>query len=54
MSSIIAYPTPKERTIQLKVSTDYAIRIVYYLALKGDTATSGVDNVAITDWGMPI
>ena len=41
MSSIIAYPTPKERTIQLKVSTDYAIRIVYYLALKGDTATSG-------------
>lgn len=27
--------------MQLKVSTDYAIRIVYYLALKGDTATSG-------------
>ena len=26
--------------MQLKVSTDYAIRIVYYLALKGDTATS--------------
>ena len=26
--------------MQLNVSTDYAIRIVYYLALKGDTATS--------------
>ena len=27
--------------MQLNISTDYAIRIVYYLALKGDTATSG-------------
>lgn len=26
--------------MQLNISTDYAIRIVYYLALKGDTATS--------------
>lgn len=26
--------------MQLNISADYAIRIVYYLALKGDTATS--------------
>lgn len=47
--------------MQLNISTDYAIRIVYYLALKGDTATSseisgqmGIPQTVIATLATPL